>query len=129
MDLTEETKIESDALLASLTLCEAHADAFKAPLAWVFEDNRSFEDNRLSADRSSADNQPQQETPTPRTTLSLAHSADLQEADLQEADLQEADIQEETDLEEASQSAIPLVRVEDMEDTPLLQRAFRSISG
>lgn len=122
MDLTEEAKIESDALLASLTLCEAHADAFKAPLAWSFEDNRS--DNRLSADRSSVDNQPQQETPTPRTTLSLAHSADLQEADLQEADLQE-----ETDLEEASQSAIPLVRAEDMEDTPLLQRAFRSISG
>lgn len=117
MDLTEEAKIESDALLASLTLCEAHADAFKAPLAWSFEDNRS--DNRLSADRSSVDNQPQQETPTPRTTLSLAHSADLQEADLQE----------ETDLEEASQSAIPLVRAEDMEDTPLLQRAFRSISG
>ena len=27
------------------------------------------------------------------------------------------------------QSAIPLVRAEDMEDTPLLQRAFRSISG
>ena len=126
MDLTEEAKIESDALLASLTLCEAHADAFKAPLAWSFEDNRSDNrsDNRLSADRSSVDNQPQQETPTPRTTLSLAHSADLQEADLQEADLQE-----ETDLEEASQSAIPLVRAEDMEDTPLLQRAFRSISG
>lgn len=122
MDLTEEAKIESDALLASLTLCEAHADAFKAPLAWSFEDNRSdnrLSAGRLSADRSSADNQPQQETPTPRTTLSLAHSADLQEADLQE----------ETDLEEASQSAIPLVRAEDMEDTPLLQRAFRSISG
>ena len=121
MDLTEEAKIESDALLASLTLCEAHADAFKAPLAWSFEDNRSDNrsDNRLSADRSSVDNQPQQETPTPRTTLSLAHSADPQEADLQE----------ETDLEEASQSAIPLVRAEDMEDTPLLQRAFRSISG
>ena len=37
--------------------------------------------------------------------------------------------QEEAADSSTGQSAIPLVRAEDMEDTPLLQRAFRSISG
>ena len=39
------------------------------------------------------------------------------------------DSRDEAAESDTGQSAIPLVRTEDMEDTPLLQRAFRSISG
>lgn len=106
VDLKGETTEETDALLASLMLCETHADAFNAPLTWTFIDNRSRNREESSIESSIP-------------VLSLAHSADSREGLEQESPSQE----------DEKKSANTLVRAEDMEDTPLLQRAFRSISG
>lgn len=132
VDLKGEATEETDALLASLMLCEAHADAFNAPLTWTFIDNRSRNRGESSI-----------------PVLSLAHSADRREitaldsteqgstehgssAQGNEEEIEEVGPGERAAAdaaEEAPQPAIPIVRAEDMEDTPLLQRAFRSISS
>ena len=125
-DLTEEAARESDVLVASLMLCSKHADAFTAPLTWTFADNRSQNDNQTG-------NPPDDQT-IRRAGLSLAHSETMIDPETEataEADKGSKDEAEGGEAEDSStgQSAIPLVRAEDMEDTPLLQRAFRSISG
>lgn len=83
-DLAESAAREDDILVASLTLCSEHADAFKPPITWTFADNRAPAGEQ-------ANDQTANDQTIRRAGLSLAHS--------------------------------------DMEDTPLLQRAFRSISG
>ena len=113
-DLTEEAVKESGVLVASLMLCSEHADAFTAPLTWTFADNRS-QTSSQSDDRTIR-----------RAGLSLAHSETMIDS-AAEDDKDEAEGGEAEDFD-TGQSAIPLVRAEDMEDTPLLQRAFRSIS-
>ena len=115
-DLTEEAVKESGVLVASLMLCSEHADAFTAPLTWTFADNRS-QTSSQSDDRTIR-----------RAGLSLAHSEtmiDSEAAAEEDKDETEGGEAEDSDT---GQSAIPLVRAADMEDTPLLQRAFRSIS-
>lgn len=107
-DLAERAAREDSILVASLMLCSEHADAFKPPITWTFTDNRAQASNQ-------ADDQADDQT-IRRAGLSLAHSETMKDG----RDEAESN---------AGQSAIPLVRAEDMEDTPLLQRAFRSISG
>ena len=124
-DLTEEAARESDVLVASLMLCSKHADAFTAPLTWTFADNRSQNDNQTG-------NPPDDQT-IRRAGLSLAHSETMIDSETEATAEDEAEGGEaeggEAEGSDTGQSAIPLVRAEDMEDTPLLQRAFRSISG
>ena len=128
-DLTGSAAREESILVASLMLCPEHADAFKAPLTWTFTDNRAQMGNQA----------PRQTIR--RAGLSLAHSETMIGPDIEAAiedEINAADAAVEYRKEEAEggeaedsdtgQSAIPLVRAEDMEDTPLLQRAFRSIS-
>lgn len=130
-DLTEEAARESDVLVASLMLCSEHADAFTAPLTWTFADNRSQNDNQTG-------NPPDDQT-IRRAGLSLAHSETMIDPETEATAEDDKGSKDEAEGGEAEggeagdsstgQSAIPLVRAEDMEDTPLLQRAFRSISG
>lgn len=122
-DLTANATREEGVLVASLMLCSEHADAFKAPITWTFTDNRSG-------------NQTDHQT-IRRAGLSLAHSETMIDSKTEAAaedEIDDADTVIEYSEDEAAdssiaQSAIPLVRAEDMKDTPLLQRAFRSISG
>lgn len=130
-DLTESATREEGVLVASLMLCSKHADAFKPPITWTFADNRAQTGDQTD-DRTIR-----------RAGLSLAHSETMidssteaqPEDEMHIAAVQDTeDPKDSRDQEEAAdsstgQSAIPLVRAEDMEDTPLLQRAFRSISG
>lgn len=119
-DLTENAAGEEGVLVASLMLCSEHADAFKAPLTWTFTDNRARQADELTIRRAG---------------LSLAHSETMVDSKTEAAaETDAADTVIEYSEDEAAdsdlaQSAIPLVRAEDMKDTPLLQRAFRSISG
>lgn len=105
VDLTEEAREEADGLLASLMLCETHANAFGAPLTWTFVDNRSFNRKQGTALAS---------------VLDLAHNDDRQES------LEQGN--PESGRSEPGSRQEPGEKF-DMEDTPLLQRAFRSISS
>lgn len=128
-DLTESAAREEGVLVASLMLCSKHADAFKPPISWSFTDNRAQTGDQAN-DRTIR-----------RAGLSLAHSETMIDSDAQAQPEDETHIAAAQDSEDpkdsrdeaadsdTGQSAIPLVRAEDMKDTPLLQRAFRSISG
>ena len=127
-DLDESATTEEGVLVASLMLCSKHADAFKPPITWTFTDNRAQTGDQTD-DRTIR-----------RAGLSLAHSETMIDSTT-EAQLEDethiAAVQDSEDPKDSrdeadsstGQSAIPLVRTEDMEDTPLLQRAFRSVSG
>ena len=128
-DLTESATREEGVLIASLMLCSQHADAFTPPITWTFTDNRS-KAGKQTDDRTIR-----------RAGLSLAHSETVINSTIEaqpEDETRIAAVRASEDLKDSrdeaaesdtGQSAIPLVRTEDMEDTPLLQRAFRSISG
>lgn len=124
VDLSEEAVEENDALLASLMLCATHADAFNAPLTWTLIDNRTT----IRKQGKSA-----------LPVLSLAHDADRRESLEQEGEgtgqgrAEQGDIDlrnaEQGSEDEAGEEASAEEAEFDMEDTPLLQRAFRSISS
>lgn len=114
VDLTEEAVGENDALLASLMLCATHADAFNAPLTWTLIDNRT-----------SIRKQGRSTLPV----LSLAHDADRRESPEQAGEGTGQERAEQGSEDEAGEEASAEEAEFDMEDTPLLQRAFRSISS